>query len=158
MEQLLVCTQQSSTHICLLQEVLAMRMPLKDDAATKEYILNPAYRAQVIASSSVTEANGRSASVVQGCCQRQPCPCPGPGCCQGKDSDQTASTGTSAPQCTRAVAAYGAVWRTIAGADAIQPLLAEPSFVCLHYKLGPGAALQACAPVCGTVSSEQYAR
>ena len=59
----------------------------------------------------------------------------------------------------RALAAHGATWSVLAGADAIQPLLTDPSFVCLHYKLGPGAELQACVPEgnadCGGVLNRQ---
>ncbi len=40
--------------------------------------------------------------------------------------------------------AHGASASSIRGADALEPLLTGRCFVCLHYKLGPGASLQPC--------------
>lgn len=40
--------------------------------------------------------------------------------------------------------AHGASASSIQGADALEPLLTGRCFVCLHYRLGPGAALQPC--------------
>ena len=114
-----------------------MRMPLKDDAAVKEYLLSPAYRACLLASSSSTSSNGTLPT-----CTRQDGSCTGQGTCSEQSCDQRKVPSSGA---ARAVTANGAVWHTIARADALQPLLMDPSFVCLHYKLGPGATLQACA-------------
>ena len=51
------------------------------------------------------------------------------------------------PQCrSELLAASGAVAQCINGADALQPLLTGRCFVCLHYKLGPGAMLHPCLP------------
>ena len=49
--------------------------------------------------------------------------------------------------------ALGATAPTVPGADALEPLLRGRCFVCLHYKLGPGAALQPCLPEGGAPSS-----
>ena len=49
-------------------------------------------------------------------------------------------------QRTSLLAAHGASVHCLDGADALQPLLAGRCFVCLHYKLGPLAALEACLP------------
>lgn len=131
-----------------------MRMQLKDDAAVKEYLLSPAYRACLLASSSSTSSTGTLPT-----CTGQEGSCAGQGTCSGQSCNQRQIPISGA---ARAVAANGAVWQTIAGADAIQPLLIDPSFVCLHYKLGPGATLQACAREDdaggGEGTSRRYAR
>ncbi len=41
---------------------------------------------------------------------------------------------------------HGAVASSIQGADALEPLMSGRCFVCLHYKLGPGAKLEPCLP------------
>lgn len=159
-----------------------MRMPLKDDAAIKEYVLRPPHRAQLLSSACFsTQPNclkGQGSCTRQGTRSRQGCTtdqgcstgqgissgqgyCLSEGCFPRQNASMQGCQGC--PHCThtRAVAASGATWRSVAGADGIQPLLMEPSFVCMHYKLGPGAQLQACVPeMKGSEDSvrEQYAR
>ena len=41
---------------------------------------------------------------------------------------------------------HGAVASSIQGADALEPLMSGRCFVCLHYKLAPGAKLEPCLP------------
>ena len=47
-------------------------------------------------------------------------------------------------QRTSLLAAHGASVHCIGGVDALESLLAGRCFVCLHYKLGPHGALEAC--------------
>lgn len=134
-----------------------MQMPLKDDAAIKEYLLSPVHRAKLLASASYSTGHcsctGQGSPTAQGLSMgqsphtRQGPPMP-EACCMKQETSQQQRQhqGNLAHVPPRAVSASGAVWKSIAGADAMKSLLTEPSFVCMHYKLGPGAQLQACGP------------
>ncbi|KAL0039027.1 hypothetical protein WJX77_005595 [Trebouxia sp. C0004] len=49
---------------------------------------------------------------------------------------------------------HGAVASSIHGADALEPLMSGRCFVCLHYKLAPGARLEPCLPLSNAIDQD----